>query len=52
MYIIGSWGHNHQLLAVDVVEVTVYGSDEDSVLLGDTEVESLELIVEGKLNDE
>ena len=27
-------------------------SEEDSVLLGDTEVESLELIVEGELNDE
>ena len=27
-------------------------SEEDSVLLGDTEVESLELIVDGELNDE
>ena len=26
--------------------------EEDSILLGDTEVESLELIVEGELNNE
>ena len=28
------------------------GSDEDSVLLGEAEVESLELIVDGELNSE
>ena len=56
LYLIGRRGHNHQLLAVDIVEVVLSGSDgdleEDSVLLGDTEVESLEMIVDGELNSE
>ena len=56
LYIIGSWGHNCQSLAVDAVKVMLSGSEvdseEDSVLLGDTGVESVELTVESELNDE
>ena len=40
LYLIGSQGHNCQSLAVDIIEVVLSGSDEDSILLGDAEVES------------
>ena len=56
LYLIGSRGCNCWSLAVDAVEVMLSGSDvdseEDSVLLGDTGVESVELTVDGELNDE
>ena len=51
--LIGNLGHNCWSLAVDAVKVMLSGSDVDSlVLLGDTRVESVELTVEGELNDE
>ena len=56
LYLMGSRGCNHQSLAVDTVEVMLSGSDEhseeDSVLLSDTEVESMVLTVDGELNNE
>ena len=55
LYLIGSLGCNCQSLAVDAVKLMLSGSDvdlEDSVLLGDTGVESVELTVDGELNDE
>ena len=56
LYLIGGCRCNCQLLVVDIVEEVLSGLDEDSkedsVLLGDTEVESLELIVDGELNSQ
>ena len=56
LYLMSSGGCNHWSTAVDTVEVMLSGSDEhleeDSVLLGDTEVESVVLTVDGELNDE
>ena len=56
LYLFGSQGCNWQSLAVDIVEVVLPGSDEDleedSVMLDDTEMESLEVIVNGELNGE
>ena len=52
----GRQGCNCQSLAVDTVEVMLSGSDvdseEDSVLLCDTGLESVELSVDCNLNDE
>ena len=56
LYLIGNLGCSCQSLAVDTVEVMLsVDSEEDSVhsvLLGDTGVESVELSVDGELNDE
>ena len=56
LYRIGSQGYNCWSLAVNAVGVMLSGSEvdleEDSVLLGDTGVESVELTVDGELNNE
>ena len=52
LYHIGRQGCNHWSLAVDIAEVVLFGSDEDSVLLGDAEVESWELIEDEEPNGE
>ena len=56
LYLIGNLGHSRRSLAVDAVKVMLSVDSEedsvDSVLLGDTGVESVELTVHGELNDE
>ena len=53
LYLIGRQGHSHLSLAVDVMDVVLSVSEDNSVMLGDdSESESGELTEDDKLNDE
>ena len=56
LYLMGNLGCSHWSLAVDAVKVMLSVNSEedsvDSILLGDTGVESVELTVHSELNNE
>ena len=53
LYLIGRQGCSCQSLAVDIAEVVLPGSDDNSVILGDdSEVESVELIEDDEHSSE